>query len=277
VKDMEIGPAVMLNTLAHEAAAVHAARVKAHGPDYGEDVRVRVEAAHFLPGHWYVKAQRMRTTLVRNIEAHIGAIRKLEWQNFGINFVMVFSPNTFRGAPVSHIATLSWPQGADNGTELGLFKAMADNFPAITTVRVKDALESFARLAAQLALAIRGAASIALAASVLVLAGALAAGHRSRLYDAVVLKVLGATRRRILLAFVLEYGLLGLATALFGVAAGTACAWLIVTTLMDFTFTFLPGPALIAAFGAMVLTIAFGLIGTWRILGQKPAAHLGSL
>ena len=72
VKDMEIGPAVMLNTLAHEAAAVHAERVKARGSDYGEDVRVRVEAAHFLPGHWYVKAQRMRTTLVRNIEEAFG-------------------------------------------------------------------------------------------------------------------------------------------------------------------------------------------------------------
>ena len=85
------------------------------------------------------------------------------------------------------------------------------------------------------------------------------------------------SRGRILLAFIIEYGLLGLATALFGVLAGTACAWLIVATLMDFSFTLLPGPALIAAFGAMALTIGFGLIGTWHILGQKPAAHLGSL
>ena len=47
-------------------------RVKARGPEYGEDVRVRVEAAHFLPGHWYVKAQRMRTGLVANLEAAFG-------------------------------------------------------------------------------------------------------------------------------------------------------------------------------------------------------------
>jgi aspartyl-tRNA(Asn)/glutamyl-tRNA(Gln) amidotransferase subunit A len=72
VKDIEIAAAVMLNTLAHEAGAVHADRVKARGEDYGEDVRVRVEAAHFLPGHWYVRAQRMRTALVRNVEAAFG-------------------------------------------------------------------------------------------------------------------------------------------------------------------------------------------------------------
>ena len=45
------------------------------------------------------------------------------------------------------------------------------------------------------------------------MAGAAAAGHRQRIYDAVVLKVLGATRRRVLQAYAIEYGLLGVATA----------------------------------------------------------------
>jgi putative ABC transport system permease protein len=215
--------------------------------------------------------------LGRNIAAKVGALRKLEWQSFGINFVLVFSSSTFKGAPVTDIATLTFPHGASDDTELGLLKQVADTFPSITAVRIKDALQSFAELAGQLAMAIRAAASIALVASILVLAGALAAGQNSRLYDAVILKVLGATRGKILLAYVLEYGLLGLATALFGVVAGTGCAWLIVTYLMNFSFTFLPGPALAAAFGAMALTILFGLAGTWRILRQKPAAHLKSL
>ncbi|MDQ0396320.1 ABC transporter permease [Labrys monachus] len=215
--------------------------------------------------------------LGRNITAKVGALRTLEWRNFGINFVLVYSPATFLGAPVSDIATLTWPHGASDAAELDLLRKVADAFPGVTTVRVKDTLETLAALAGQLAAAIRAAASIALLASVLVLAGALAAGQNSRLYDAVILKVLGAVRSRILLAYVLEYGLLGLAAAVFGVIAGTACAWLVVTSLMDFTFTFLPGPALLAAFGAMALTILFGLAGTWRILRQKPAAHLKSL
>ena len=72
VKGMEIAAAAMFNTIAHEAAAVHADRVEARGADYGEDVRVRVEAANFLPGHWYVKAQRMRAGIVANMEAAFG-------------------------------------------------------------------------------------------------------------------------------------------------------------------------------------------------------------
>ena len=215
--------------------------------------------------------------LGRNITATVGALRKLEWRSFGINFVLVYSPDTFRGAPVSDIATLTWPGGAGEATEMALLKRVSDAFPTVTTVRVKDALETLATLAAELAAAIRAAAAIALLASVLVLAGALAAGQNGRLYDAVVLKVLGAVRGRILLAYMLEYGLLGLAAAVFGVIAGTACAWLIVTYLMDMRFVFLPGPALLAAFGAMALTVLFGLAGTWRILRQKPATHLRSL
>ena len=70
---MEIAPAAMYNTIAHEAGAIHADRVKARGADYGEDVRVRVEAAHFLPGHWYVKAQRMRSGIVASLEEAFGA------------------------------------------------------------------------------------------------------------------------------------------------------------------------------------------------------------
>ncbi|MDQ0467503.1 ABC transporter permease [Labrys wisconsinensis] len=215
--------------------------------------------------------------LGRRIEARIATVRKVEWENLGINFVLVFSPNTFAGAPVMHLATLSYINDVDVATEVALLKQVAAAFPSVTTVRVKEALTAVADMAAQLAIGIRAAATIALVASVLVLAGALAAGHRARLYDAVVLKVLGATRGRLLAAFLLEYGLLGLATAVFGVAAGTAAAALVITQMMDFSFVFLPGSAVAAAFGAMVVTILIGLAGTWRILGQKPAGHLREL
>jgi len=70
-----------------------------------------------------------------------------------------------------HLATLSYPHGTSVETEIGLLKDVANAFPSVTTVRVKEALTAMADIAAQLALGIRGAASIALVASVLVLAG----------------------------------------------------------------------------------------------------------
>ncbi|MGB2729971.1 MAG: FtsX-like permease family protein, partial [Methylovirgula sp.] len=110
-----------------------------------------------------------------------------------------------------------------------------------------------------------------------VLGGALAAGQRARLYDVVILKTLGATRRRLLAAFLCEFGLIGLATAVFGVVAGGAAALAVVASVMKLEFVWLWPQALAAAGGAFVAALLLGFIGTWRVLGRKPAQYLRDL
>ncbi|HEX8663341.1 MAG TPA: ABC transporter permease [Beijerinckiaceae bacterium] len=215
--------------------------------------------------------------LGRNITAMVASLRTVEWRTLGINFVMVFSPNTFAGAPHTHLATVTFPNGADGARDAAILRETAKAFPAVTSLRVKEALDAFNDIVAQLVMAIRGASSIALLASLLVLAGALAAGHRARLYDAVILKTLGATRARLLSAYALEYGALGLATAVFGLIAGTLSAWYIVTRVMNMGFSAELSGAVVAAALAVVVAIGLGLAGTWRILSQKPAPYLRNL
>lgn len=212
--------------------------------------------------------------LGRSLTAKIANLRKVEWRSLGINFVMVFSPGTFRGAPHSDLATLTLPNGPDPALEATILRDVARSYPSVTSVRVKEALEAVNDLVGKLVLAIRGASGVAVVTSLFVLAGALAAGHRARLYDAVVLKTLGATRRRLLAAYILEYGSLGLATALFGLAAGSLAGWVIVTRVMKLDFTLDLSGALVAAALAVAFAIVLGLAGTWRILGQKPAPYL---
>ena len=215
--------------------------------------------------------------LGRNITATIANMRAVDWETLGINFVMVFTPNSFRGAPHTHLATLTYPGGGTPPQEAAVIRAVAESFPMVSTVRVKDALEAVGSIIANLVLAIRGASAITLIAAALVLGGALAAGHRYRVYDAVILKTLGATRLRLLTAYCIEYFLIGGATALFGVIAGSLATWLIVTQLMHLPFTWLPWPALAAALGAVVVTVGLGLAGTYAALGQKPASVLRNL
>ena len=93
-----------------------------------------------------------------------------------------------------------------------------------------------------------------------------------------ILKTLGATRRQLLKAILYEYGLLGAATAIFGVLAGSLAAWGIVTRVMRIEgFVWLWSSAITAAVIALVVTVGLGLAGTWRILGQKPAPYLRDL
>ena len=215
--------------------------------------------------------------LGRNIEARIANLRTVHWENLGINFVLVFSPSAFAGAPHTDIATLTYPGGGAPAQETALLKAVSEAFPAVTTVRVKDAIEAVGGIVRNLITAVRGASLVALVAAMLVLGGALAAGHSYRVYDAVVLKTLGATRGKLIGAYALEYLLLGTATALFGVAAGSVAAWLVVTRVMNLTFAWLPGPAAAAAFSALLVTVALGLVGTFTALGHKPATVLRNL
>ena len=215
--------------------------------------------------------------LGRNVSARIANLRAVEWENLGINFVLVFSPGAFAGAPHNDIATLTFADGGTTAEETTLIKALADAFPTVTAVRVKDALNTLDTLIGKLVLALRAASGVTLLAAALVLGGGLAASQRFRIYDAVVLKTFGATRARLVAAYTLEYALIGLCTVLIGVALGSLAAGLVVTRIMDFPFVFVPQQAAAAALIALFVTLSLGLLGTVAALGRKPAQVLRNL
>ena len=215
--------------------------------------------------------------LGRLIEAKIANFRRIEWQSLGINFVMVFSPNSFAGAPYNTLATLTNPPEASAVDEARLLAKVAARFPGITSVRVKDALEAIDELVGKLIAAIRGASLVTLFSAILVLAGALGAGQQARIYDAVILKTLGATRAMLIRAYVIEYAMIAVFSAIFGLIAGDILAQTIITKLMKLGYHGLTRQAYGVAILGVIGTIGLGLIGTWRVLGQKPARHLHSL
>ncbi|MGR7994758.1 ABC transporter permease [Xanthobacter sp. ZOL 2024] len=215
--------------------------------------------------------------LGRTVTARIANLRRVNWERLGINFVMVFSPGSFAGAPYTVLSTLAFPGGADTAREVTLMKEVAAAFPAVTTVRVKETLEEARRMLDNLSLGIRAASLVTLLTSVLVLAGALAAGHQHRVYDAVILKTLGATRTRLIGAYALEYAGLGLITAVFALIAGGIAAAVVVTQIMEIPFTFSIPAAAGAVAGALLLTVGFGLIGTYRALSAPPVRVLRHL
>ena len=111
-------------------------------------------------------------------------------------------------APHSFLATVRVP---DKDEEAAVYRAVTNAFPNVSTVRVKEAIAEVNGLLQELADGVRAASLLTILAGLLVLAGAIAAGQRARLYDSTVLKVLGATRARIAGVYALEYGLIGVA------------------------------------------------------------------
>ncbi len=208
--------------------------------------------------------------LGRSITATIASFRKVEWESLRINFVMVFSPGTLKGAPHTHLVTVTMDQAHEDQ----LLAAVSDKYKAVTAIRIKDALDAVNNLLSKLLLAIRAASSITMITGILVLAGALASGLSTRTYDAVVLKTFGATRTQLIHAFIYEYALLGLVTATLSIIIGAAGAYAIIHYVMEMTWNFSISTAITTALIAMTLTIAAGLTTTWRALTAKPARIL---
>ena len=156
--------------------------------------------------------------LGRNVTARIANLREVKWESLALNFVLVFSPNTLAGAPHNLLATVTLPKDASLAAEAKLAREFGRAFPATTAVRVKDAIDAFSAIFNRVMVAVRAAGSVTLLAGALVLAGALATAQRRRIKQAVILKILGATRRRILLSHLLEYLILALLTSLIALA-----------------------------------------------------------
>ncbi|MFN7000799.1 MAG: ABC transporter permease, partial [Elioraea tepidiphila] len=167
--------------------------------------------------------------LGREIEARIASLREINWDTMGFNFVIVFAPGTLENAPHSFMSTVSMPAGE----ERAFSRAVTQAFPSVSVIRVKDVVETVSGLLGQLAVAVRAAASVAILAGIAVLVGALAASRRARIYDSVILKMLGATRPRILAAQALEFGALALVVGALAFAIGGGAGWYVTVEVLE--------------------------------------------
>jgi putative ABC transport system permease protein len=211
--------------------------------------------------------------LGREIEGRIANLRNVDFSTGRQNFVLILSPGIIDHAPHSYLATVRVPPQ----DEEAMYRAVTDRFPAVSTVRVKDVIAQLSAFVAQLAFAVRAASLVAILAGLLVLAGAIAAGLRARLYDSTVMKVVGATRAQIAFAYGFEYVLLGAICGLLALGAGVAVATLITRRVFEVAPVLDWNAVLMTVGGGALLTLAFGLGLTWTALSGKPAKQLRNL
>ncbi len=208
--------------------------------------------------------------LGREIPGRIANFRKVDFTAGGQNFVLVLSPGVISKAPHSFLATVQVSDGEENA----MYTAVTDQYPNISTVRVKDAVAQISSLVQKLASGIRAASMVTILAGLLVLAGTIAAGARTRLYDATILKVVGATRLQIALVYIAEYGVLGVATGVLALGAGTLAASVAAKHILNVGFTFDAAAILLTVAGGGGATLLFGLLGALQALKARPAARL---
>jgi len=188
----------------------------------------------------------------------------------GINYFMVASPGLLAHAPHTHIATVRIAD-RDQGA---LLRAVTDALPNVTGIRVEDVLAAIAGLLNQVAAALTVTGALTLFAGTLVLVGAMAAGQRRRVREAVILRTLGATRTQIRAAWFTEFGLLGLVAGVIAATVGSAASFGVIHYIMHTDWIFLPVTLICTLAGALALMLLFGYAGTAAALRARPAPLL---
>ncbi len=209
----------------------------------------------------------------QEVTAKVASFRTVQWDTMGFNFVLVFSPGTFDGFPHNLSATVTMPPTQTSA----VMRALLPRFPSVSVIEVGGVLKQIQDVVRQLSAAIAAAASVAILAGIAVLIGAITAARETRTYDAVMLKVLGATRLQILAVQAMEYVLLSLVVAVVALGLGLGGAYYVVVRL--FQFAWLPdmGAVIVTLATGVVLTLAIGLLGNLPILSARPAQALRAL
>ena len=208
--------------------------------------------------------------LGRDITGTLSSFREVDFSTAGIGFILSMNPSALAGAPHSFISTVY----AEPQAEAAILRDLAQKYPNITAIRVRDAIDRVADVLSGLAAATSYGASATLLTGFLVLIGAAAAGTNARTYEAAVLKTLGATRLRILYSFAMRAALLGLAAGLVALAAGIMGGWAVSRFVMDITYSVIWPSALAIIAGGVIATLLAGLAFAWAPLAARPAQVL---
>ena len=200
----------------------------------------------------------------------IGSFRMVDWRSPAFNFRIIASPGAIERAPQSYFATLKVAAGTDRDVEARLLAA----FPGLTFIPVRDAIERAQAILGDISTALALVGATSLVAGILVLASALGVGRRQREADAVVMKILGARRGIVILAFLLEYAAIGAITAVIASGIALFGAWAVSTWLLEVGFAVRLDLLATVALAVISTTAATGAATTWSAMSRTPARFI---
>ena len=202
--------------------------------------------------------------------AKVSSLRQVDWGSFSINFFMILQPGSFDGAPFTYIATTRVP----TTLEIPLQQAIVAALPNVTAIKVGDVLESISRIFRQLALGIQALALLCLVTGAIVMITAISINRYRRLHELAIVKALGASRGLLVFSLGVEFGVIGAFAGLVGLGLGCLLSWSLLYFFFDLTWTF---DLIILSTGLLLtilLCLATGFLGTYRLLGFPPLSVL---
>lgn len=211
--------------------------------------------------------------LGRSIDATVTSIRDVQWEDArNGGFIFVFRPGTFVHAPQTWIAILQGP--ADPTARGRLQRDLVARFPNVSVVDVREILQTITQAVQTVTLAISVVGAIALLSGVLILIGAVAMTKFQRMYEAAILRTLGASTRTLAAMVAIEYAGLGLLAGVIGGAGAVALSWAMARHVLDIPWHATPAIPIIGALITTALVGGVGVVSSLDVLRRKPLATL---
>ena len=217
---------------------------------------------------------RMRfDVLGRIVSARVTSVRRVDWQDFRAGgFVFVFRPGSFEGAPHTYISAFQGPR--DAGARARMQAELVARFPNVSMIDLREMLQTFQAIVNNVTLAVTVVGALVLLSGALILIGAVSMTKFRRIYEAAILKTLGASGRLIAAMLLLEYGVLGAIAGTIGALGAIVLSWAIATHALEFPWQWTAS----ITFGGIALTASFvaavGVLASLDVLRHKPLATL---
>lgn len=203
----------------------------------------------------------------RDVTARIQTLHDVNWDRNGLNFVAIFAPGTLEKARPTSIGSLRLPSAVD---EQKIASSINQAFPDVTIIRTREVTASIADIIDGIGMVIRALSAVTLLAGLIVLMGAIASDFRRKLKDAMIMKAMGAGRRRIVGSYGVEYAILGLIPALAALALGAMTSWFVVDQQMELQWQLSTIVLVSIVGGATLCTLILGIGTAWHVLNARP-------
>ena len=211
-------------------------------------------------------------TAGNRFSAEVTSLRKVDWDSFNVNFFLVAPPGLLEQQPVSYVTSFYLPPG-----NVALLNALVKQFPNFLLIDVAQVLAQVQKMIAQVSRAVQFVFLFTLLAGLVVLYAAIASTQDERLYQATIMRTLGASRTQLARANLAEFALIGALAGLIAAAGANALGYAIAQRIINVGYTF-SGAVWVIGIACSIAGIAVaGHLGTRQVLRVSPLRVLRQL
>jgi putative ABC transport system permease protein len=211
--------------------------------------------------------------LGRTITARVANVRRVNWRDYRSGgFMLVFRPGTFDAAPHTFIATLRGPR--DAAARARMQSGLVARYPNVSVIDLQEVLDTVQGIVSNVTLGVSVVGGLVLFSGILILVGAVSMTKFRRVYEAAILKTLGANSRLIATMLLLEYGVLGAIAGTVGALGAIVLSWAVATYALEVTWEAAPIVTVGGILATAVLVAAIGVLASVDVLRHKPLATL---